>query len=130
MADGQKQVVIIEDDPDLLAALVWQFREAGLAVFAAHDGQEGMSRVLQVRPDLIVLDLIMPQMHGQEMLAKLYAEHVWTQRIPVLVLTNYDLREGVVNVAGTGTRITYMIKSNYALADIVERAKNLVEAGA
>lgn len=127
MAEGVRQVVIIEDDPDLLAALVRQFRQAGFGVFSARDGHEGLSRVLQVRPDLIVLDLIMPHMHGQEMLAKLYAEHAWTRRIPVLVLTNYDWREGILHgVAAAGGAITYMVKSNYALMEIVERAKKLV----
>lgn len=124
----ESRVVIVEDDPDLLEALVRQFREEGFNVFIAHNGREGVSRVVQVRPDVILLDLLMPEMDGHEMMQTLLAEHDWVREIPVLVMTNYGFGDKPIEDWAKKMRIEYMVKSEWRLQDIVEKVEHVLAA--
>src|SRR5688572_15907108 len=127
MMSTHPKVVITEDDPDLLEALVREFRSAALDVFTAKNGVEGVSRVLQVRPQLIVLDLLMPEMNGHEMMQELIAHHEWVKKIPVLVMTNYGADDGEPQAWLSQVPVTYLLKSNTGLAAVVEQAKKLLQ---
>ncbi len=122
------KVVITEDDTDLLEALVREFRASEFDVFTAKNGAEGVARVLQVRPQLILLDLLMPHMNGHEMMQELLARHDWVRQIPVLIMTNYA-------AGGEGTQdwmkhvsAEYVLKANTGLAAIVRQAKELLQS--
>lgn len=122
----QPKVVIVEDDPDLLEALLRQFRTEGFDVFSARNGREGVSRVLQVRPDLIILDLLMPEMNGHEMMKELTLHHAWVHTVPAIVLTNYaaDEMKGGDWVRAVPT--AYLVKSETPLDEILAEAKQLL----
>lgn len=66
-----RSILIVDDEPALLAALVDKFTRAGYSVTVAEDGQQGLNSALKNHPDLILLDIIMPVMDGLTMLAKL-----------------------------------------------------------
>lgn len=121
------KAVITEDDADLLEALVREFRASGFDVFTAKNGEEGMSRVLQVRPQLIVLDLLMPHMDGHEMMRELIARHSWVREIPVLITTNYVSGEDEPQEWMKQVPAEYVLKSDTGLAAIVEQAKKLLQ---
>lgn len=121
------KAVITEDDADLLEALVREFRSQGFDVFTAKNGEEGMSRVLQVRPQLIVLDLLMPHMDGHEMMRQLIAHHGWVKEIPVLITTNYVSGEETIQEWMKQVPAEYVLKSDTGLAAIVEQAKKLLQ---
>lgn len=123
---GKAKVVVVEDDPDLLEALVRQFRSDGFDVFSGRNGREGVSRVLQVRPDLIVLDLLMPEMNGHEMMRELLRNREWVREIPVVVLTNYAPIDQKVEGWLQRMSTAYVIKSEMGLDEIVGRAKELL----
>lgn len=124
------QAVIVEDDPDLREALVREFRTAGFNVFPAHDGQEGVSRVLQVKPDIIVLDILMPLMNGHQMMRELLEHHAWVRALPVLIITNYGSGEEVAAEWMEKMKVSYIMKSETSLAEIVARAKSLLQSQA
>lgn len=121
------KVVITEDDTDLLEALVRGFREAGFDVFAAKNGVEGVSRVSQARPQLIVLDLLMPQMNGHEMMQELITHHEWVKEVPVLVTTNYSATDSGSQAWMKEVQMAYVLKSDMGLAALVEQAKKLLQ---
>ena len=121
------KVVITEDDPDLLEALVREFRDSQFDVFTARNGVEGVSRVLQVRPQLIMLDLLMPEMNGHEMMQELISHHAWVKEIPILVTTNYSVSDGNAQDWMKQVRMAYVLKSDMGLAAIVEQAKKLLQ---
>ena len=83
---GLRRVLVADDDPDIVELLRLNLEAQGYAVVAASDGEEARSLALQLIPDLIVLDVMMPRMDGLEVLAALKA-HVNTRDIPVVMLT-------------------------------------------
>lgn len=120
------KIVVVEDDPDLREALVRQFRAEQFDVFAAHNGRDGASRVLQVRPSLIVLDLLMPDVDGHEMMQELIKQHPWVRQVPVLVVTNYGFGDKPIEDWAEYMKLEYLIKSECSLEDIVDKAKSLL----
>ena len=77
-----RSVMIIDDDPEQREMLQDLFTERGYDVVTAADGEEGLRLSAQHRPDLIILDLVMPRMGGLEVLAALKRQH---PRLPVIV---------------------------------------------
>lgn len=88
----QPKVVVIEDDRDLQYLYQLKLENAGFLVKTANDGEEGLRVVESFRPDIILLDLMMPIMGGAEMLAKLRSTD-WGSSIRVLILTNISKDE-------------------------------------
>lgn len=126
MVGSRPRVVIAEDDTDLLEALVREFRSSGFDVFTARNGMEGFSRVLQARPDLIVLDLLMPERNGHEMMQDLLARHEWVRKIPVLITTNYGAGDSPPQDWVRRMAVAHVLKADVGLAGIVEQAKKLL----
>jgi len=116
------KILIIEDEPSLLAALVKKFSQVGFKVFQAKDGQEGLSVALSSKPDIILLDIDMPKMDGITMLKKLRAES-WGKDVPVIVLTNInDINKAAETLIG-GVH-DYLIKTDWKLEDVVKIVKD------
>lgn len=98
MADRKvRRVVVADDDPDIVDILTFNLEAAGYEVQSAADGEQALALVTSSRPDLVVLDIMMPKMDGLEVLAALKAEPQ-TKEIPVVMLTarasDTDLWEG------------------------------------
>ncbi len=85
MAD-KKLILLVDDDPDFVEAVRVIVENGGYEVAVAYDGQEGLEAVEQRRPDLIVLDVMMPVMNGHEACAKLKGDKE-TESIPIILLT-------------------------------------------
>jgi two-component system alkaline phosphatase synthesis response regulator PhoP len=85
MAD-KKKVLLVDDDPDFVEAIKVIVENGGYAVRVAYDGAEGLEAVAEEKPDLIVLDVMMPVMNGHEACAKLKSDPQ-TAKIPIILLT-------------------------------------------
>ncbi len=82
----KKKILLIDDDPDFVEAVKVIVENGGYEVKVAYDGEEGLEAVAAEKPDLIVLDVMMPVMNGHECCAKLKADPA-TAKIPVILLT-------------------------------------------
>ena len=82
----KKLILLVDDDPDFVAAVKVILEKGGYDVNVAYDGKEGLEAVAEQRPDLIVLDVMMPVMNGHEACAKLKADEK-TSGIPIILLT-------------------------------------------
>jgi two-component system alkaline phosphatase synthesis response regulator PhoP len=82
----KKKILLIDDDPDFVEAVKVIVENAGYDVRVAYDGAEGLEAVAQEKPDLIVLDVMMPVMNGHEACAKLKSDPQ-TAKIPIILLT-------------------------------------------
>jgi len=82
----KKLILLVDDDPDFVAAVKVILEKGGYDVNVAYDGKEGLEAVAEQRPDLIVLDVMMPVMNGHEACAKLKADES-TSEIPIILLT-------------------------------------------
>lgn len=83
------KILIIEDERVLAKALRDILERSGFEVDVASDGEEGVAKVAASRPDLILLDLILPRLHGFEVLKRI-KENPDTKATPVIILSNLD----------------------------------------
>lgn len=86
------KVAIIEDDQAISQMYRFKFEAEGYEVETADNGKIGLELVEKMRPDIILLDLMMPEMTGDEMLAKM-RQTIWGKNIKVVVLTNQGEQE-------------------------------------
>ena len=116
-----KIILIVEDDQNLLKALQDTLLREGFLVLVAPNGDEGFKMALAQKPNLILLDIVMPVMDGVAMLKKL-REDAWGKTVPVFMLTN--LNESISISDTMNQKITrYLIKSDWSLHDIVGEIK-------
>ena len=85
------------------------------------NGEVGLERALKERPDLILLDIIMPVMDGMTMLAKLRTDK-WGKDVPVIMLTNLNNSEDVEEASKHGV-YDYLVKSNWRLEDVIGKVR-------
>ena len=80
------RVLIVDDDPEIVQAVTVRLGAAGYDVIAAPDGEQGLERALEARPDVIIMDIQLPTMDGLTALAQIHA-HSATRSTPVVVLS-------------------------------------------
>jgi len=82
----KKKILLVDDDPDFVEAVKVIVESGGYEVKVAYDGKEGLEAVAEEKPDLIVLDVMMPVMNGHQACAELKANKE-TAKIPIILLT-------------------------------------------
>ena len=87
----KKKILVVEDNRPLGKAMKIQLEKAGFEVAQAYDGKEAILKAKQLNPDIITLDLLMPELDGFEVL-KLLKLNKETEQIPVIILTTYDIK--------------------------------------
>jgi two-component system phosphate regulon response regulator PhoB len=121
------KVAIVEDDQAISQMYRIKFEAEGFEVDTAENGKLGLEMVEHMRPDIILLDLMMPEMTGDEMLAKLRATD-WGKDIKVIILTNMGEQEAppglkelkvrrfIVKAEMTPRQVAEMVKAELATA--------------
>lgn len=84
--NGQPLILIADDDPDILALVSFRLERAGYEVVQARNGEEAVQMALARRPDLAVIDVMMPRIDGYEATRQL-RQHEGTSRMPIILLT-------------------------------------------
>jgi len=119
-----KKILIIEDDVPIASALNNKLAFSGYKTSVASDGQMGLEMALTVKPDLILLDIIMPKMDGITMLEKLQ-KNKEGKEIPVIILTNLSDAEMVRKAQDNGVH-DFLIKSDWRLEDVVKKIQEKI----
>jgi two-component system, OmpR family, response regulator RpaA len=115
------KLLIIEDDKALSDLLADKFRAEGFDVTTASDGETGLKLALEWKPDLVLLDIVMPRMDGMTMLHKL-REDDQGKKIQVVLLTNLSDTEKVYDAMSNGV-FDYLVKSNWEIDDLVKEVR-------
>jgi two-component system OmpR family response regulator len=118
------RILIVEDEPDLLASLARAVREAGYAVDTAEDGEDGIYKAESWEYDAIVLDVMLPKLDGWGLLQKLRR----TKKTPVLMLTARDASRDRIRGLDTGAD-DYVVKP-FDLAELLARLRALIRRAA
>lgn len=116
-----KTILFVEDEQTLQKALGDVLQQEGYKMLSALDGEIGLRLAKSEKPDLILLDLVLPRLHGFEVLKKL-KEDPETKEIPVIVLTNLE-RIQDVNTAIEMGATTYLVKTEYKIEEVIEKIK-------
>jgi CheY-like chemotaxis protein len=127
MDTTHKRILLVEDDRFLRRACEAGLRQRGFTVLMAVDGEEALQKARAEVPDLILLDLIMPKIHGFEVLRLLKQDPV-TASIPVIVMSNLG-QDGDIQQAMAAGAIGYLIKTNLWPRDIVKHVEAALAGG-
>ncbi|MDP3962892.1 MAG: response regulator [bacterium] len=122
-----KKILIIEDDLVLSQTISANLIHEGLdiEIMLAHDGEEGLASALSAKPDLILLDIILPKMDGITMLNALRKDE-WGKGVPVIVLSNLSAPENVTAAVIDDVR-EYLVKVDWKIADVVKRVREMLK---
>jgi two-component system, OmpR family, alkaline phosphatase synthesis response regulator PhoP len=120
----KRKILIIDDEASIVKAYSEHLHRKGYDIDFALDGQEGFDKAKKFKPDLILLDIIMPGLDGISTLKKLRANR-GTKKTPVIILTNLESREDIVEAMKEGS--LYFVKANFALEKLDEWIEELLE---
>lgn len=121
------KIAIIEDDSVISQMYRMKFEADGFTVEVAGNGQDGVGLVKEFQPDLILLDMQMPVMNGDEALAAIRAED-WGKTIPVIILTNMGEEEAPKTLRALGIH-SYIVKADLTPRQVAERVKEALGIG-
>ena len=115
------KIAIIEDDAVINQMYRMKFEADDFEVQLADNGKRGAALVESFQPDLILLDLSMPEMNGDEALTEIRS-HDWGKNIPVIILTNLGEEEAPKSLRSLGIH-SYIVKADLTPSQVVSRAK-------
>lgn len=115
------KIALIEDDEVQVKFLIGGLRDGGFEVIHASNGEQGLKLIQSEKPDLVLLDIIMPEMDGLTMLKQL-REKEWGKNIPVLVLTNLSDSRSVAEAIEKGA-YGFLQKTQWTIEDVVKKIK-------
>jgi len=116
-----KKILVIEDDKFLRELISQKLIKENFEVSEAVDGEEGIKKINEEKPDLILLDLILPGIDGFEVLARMRKESTLSS-IPVIILSNLGQKDDVEKGLKMGAA-DYLIKAHFTPGEIIEKIK-------
>lgn len=127
MAEEYKGILLVDDDLTLREMYEERLKAEGFTVETAKDGQEALDKATQTRPNLILLDVMMPRINGLDVLKRL-KEQDETKNIPVIVLTaliqDRERLEGITRGADD-----YVVKSETMPGEVIDKIHRVLERG-
>lgn len=116
-----KKILFIEDEIQLQKAFREMFISEGFDIVSAYDGDSGFEMAKKEKPDLILLDLILPKKDGFEVLESIKSD-LDISETPVIILTNVEDKSGIERVLSLGAH-TYLIKADYTPREVMEKVR-------
>jgi len=114
-----KKILIVEDDAPLLDSLRDKFESEGFIIVTATDGQAGIEAVKKERPDLVLIDILLPKLDGISMAKEISKLDLGTAMI---FLTNLSDAEHISEAVAVGT-VDYLVKSDWSINDVVDKVR-------
>lgn len=123
MEEGKKLLLIIEDEKPVLRALVDKFGAEGFGVLTAENGEDGLKTALTEKPDLILLDLIMPKKTGLQVMHELRKNPGYGEKVPIIILTNLSANDKISGEVSEEEPSYYLVKADWKIEDVVNKVK-------
>lgn len=120
------KILIVEDDEFLRSLNAKRLETEGFKVVVATDGQSAIDLIPAEMPNLIFLDLLLPEVDGFEVLKKIKADEK-TKNIPVVVFSNLGQKEDIEKAHNLGAS-DFLIKANFTLDDVVTKIKEILKS--
>lgn len=121
-----KKILIVEDDTALKDIYSARFQAEGYETFSAADGEEALSQAIKEKPDLVLLDIMMPKISGFDVLDILRTTPE-TKGIKIIVMTALSQATDIEKGKSLGAD-EYLVKSQVTLSDVVARVKKMIES--
>jgi DNA-binding response OmpR family regulator len=120
-AQRRAKILVVEDEPAMVAGLRDNFEFEGYEVITAHDGIEGLERALEESPDLVVLDVMMPRMSGLEVCKQLRAKRA---SLPIIMLTARG--QEIDKVVGLELGADDYVTKPFSIRELLARVKSVL----
>ncbi|TSC75968.1 MAG: response regulator receiver protein [Parcubacteria group bacterium Gr01-1014_30] len=118
-----KSILLVEDDPFLIDIYSTKLKEAGFSVDVAPSGKECLQKLKQELPDLLLLDIVLPEVDGWEIIRKI-KEDAKLKDLKVVVLSNLGQKDEVEKGLAFGA-VKYLIKAHYTPSEVVNAIKEI-----
>ena len=122
-----KKILIAEDEPSLLSVLTSKVKSLDYTVIEAKDGEEALHKFAKEKPDLILLDVVMPIKNGFDVLEEIKMKQ--KSKVPVIILSNLNEAQDIETAKNLGA-VDYITKSNLSLREITVKIHNVIEKAA
>jgi DNA-binding response OmpR family regulator len=123
----KKKILVVEDEAPLRNALREMLEHEGFLVLDGKNGQEGLDLALKEKPEVILLDLVMPVMDGTTMLKLLREDIPYGKDVPVIVLSNVGIfDERVTKGVNSANPAFYLVKANWPIEGVVKKVKTIL----
>jgi DNA-binding response OmpR family regulator len=120
----KKHIVLVEDDEFLAELYATKLNMDGYEISLAADGEKGLKLIKEKKPDLVLLDIILPKMDGFEVLRQM-KEDSEVKDTPVILLTNLSQKDEVKKGLDMGAH-DYLIKAHFMPSEVVKKIKNII----
>lgn len=121
----KRKILIVEDEKILAEMYREKLENSGFEVFSASNGEDGFDLAKEMKPDIILLDILLPRKNGLELLAQI-REDSQIASMPVVVFSNYDDLKTIREAERLGIK-DYLIKANYTPKEMLERLEKALE---
>lgn len=126
MASKKTKILVVEDETFLVKIYSVKLKKEGYDVTLATDGEEAIKMAAETKPDLILLDLILPKLNGFEALEEI-RKNASLKKTPVIVLSNLGQEEDIKRAESLGAT-DYLVKANFSIQDVVSKIKTVLGA--
>lgn len=121
----KKKILIVEDEPAVVKLISEKVFQAGYEPIVAEDGEEGIVKALSERPDLIILDLLLPKKDGLIVMKSL-REDPWGKTVPIIILTNLSADNHITARVIKDEPAYYLTKTEWPLDDVIKKVKETI----
>jgi len=119
-----KHILLIEDDPFLIEIYATKLKEAGYSVETAEDGDEGLRSIKEKTPDLVLLDVVLPNFNGWEILRKIKKDDN-LKDLKVIVFSNLGEKDEIEKGLNLGAT-KYLVKAHYTPSEVIKEVKKIL----
>ncbi len=119
------RILVVDDDESLSAIITTALEKEGFTTLSSKTGKDALNKARSDNPDLILLDQVLPDISGNEVLKELKLDDK-TKNIPVMMITNFSQEELVSQAINEGA-IDYVFKYKVEIADIVNKIRNALK---
>jgi len=120
-----KTILLIEDDPFLVEIYSTKLKEVGFSVIIAVDGEEGLKKMKKKTPELLLLDIVLPNLNGWEILRDIKKDDKLSN-LKVVILSNLGEKEEIEKGLKLGA-VRYLVKAHYTPSEVVEEIKKILK---
>ena len=128
MDDKSKVLLIVEDEEILRNVLKDTFQKENFIVYEADNGETGLQMAADHNPHIIILDLYMPKLDGMMMLKKLRESGEYGKNVKVIILTNLDADDKIIQDVVETEPTYYLLKTNIKPVDVIEKVKEILSS--
>src|SRR3989338_3599955 len=121
---AKKKILVIEDEKTLSDAIIKKLKVEGYEVDSAYDGSEGLEKMRMFKPDLVLLDILMPKVDGFQVMETVH-KNAELSKIPIIIISNSGQPVEIERAIKLGVK-DYLVKAEFDPGEVIDKVKNII----